>query len=403
MKKQILAASVVFLVFFAFPASADAAQMYTAESEHYRILSDVSQDFSQAMASRMEAYFRFFNSYFRFREGSLKAALTVRIFGNKEAFDTYLTRLIPQSRDSYVYIQDRDPAKSELVVYQTDSGFSEQMLVHHAFIQFLKSHVANPPLWLLSGFSLYFEKSEYRSGEDAVAFRTNTAWIKPLKELVRVETLGNGHGKLIPVDALFTATADEVAGFGDSFHPQAWGWISFLIEGREKGYERILWDAIAALDSDAQLEQNSYIALDETIPWYDEDMLKYDFMRYAESQMTFSELVTQGIESYKRSEYFKSWSYFERAISLQSDSPVPYYYLGLISYGDENYTDAEYYYNTSLNAGGERALCLYALGLNAMAAKRYGEAREYLIQAATADPSRYDTKVQELLQKLEEL
>ncbi len=400
MKKRSFMIMTVILLFAGFQGFS--LDLYTAESGHYRILSDISQDDAVSMTSRMEAYYGFFNRYFRFRDDTMEAKLTVRVFGNKESFDSYLTRLIPQSRDSYVYIQYRDPAKSELVVYRTDGRFSDEMLIHHAFIQFLKGYVPNPPLWILSGFSLYFEKSVYRSEDASVLYKENTAWIKPLKEIVHLETLGDGHGELLSLEQLFTATADDVTVYGTSFYPQAWGWISFFIHSEQKGYSRILWDAISSLRSDAPLETNSGTVYSETVPWYQTDVLKYDFMRYAESLMTFSEMVTTGIVKYKAADYEAARALFQKALSLQSDSPVPYYYLGLISYGEENFTDAEYYYNTSLNAGGERALCLYALGLNSMAAKRFGEAREYLAQAASSDPAKYGSKVQDLLVKLEE-
>lgn len=389
------------LVILAISVPAFSAEPFLMESSHYRILSDKSEEHAAGLAERMESYYSLFNQIFHFSDFKLPAKMTLRSFSSKGSFDEYLQRIIPQSRNSFVFIQYKDPSKSELVIFQdADDSLFGEMLIHHGFIQFLKTFIPQPPLWILKGFAIYFEKIEYSPDEKISVFKDNLAWVSYIKELSRLETLGDGQGRLLSFEKLFTLETDTANVESSVFHPQAWAFIHFLLSEENTKYSRILWDAISALDREKSLEENSRAVYNSTIPWYNTENLLYDFLRHAESIRTFSDYIVLGVEKYKNGDLGDAKELFLQALELEEKNPVPYYYLGLLAYAEKEYTGAEYYYTYALNLGAEPALCYYALGINAYTDKRLEASLDYLTKAVENDPA-YEEKVREIIVILE--
>ena len=376
------------------------ADVFTAETAHYRILSTQSAQSAQDLGLRMESYYRLFNEVFRFIDSELPVKMNVRLFTSKNDFDTYLLRIVPQTRESFVYIQYKDPEKCELVLFLEQENISEEMLIHHGFIQYLKSFIPHPPLWMLKGFAQYFEKSQYSSETGDTIFKENLIWIRRLKDLARLETLG--EGKLLSFEEIFILDTDSANLLSDVFHPQSWAAVHFLLSSEDSKYRRILWDSISSLRRDKSQLENSYIASDRTLPWYTKEFLQYDFLRHLESIRSFSDYLTLGVDAYKRGEREWAKTHFLNALTLDKENPIPFYYLGLIAYNSREFTTAEYYYTTSLNNGGNQGLCLYALGINAYSDKRYDDARSFLTQAMEWDPEAYSEKALEIIALIDE-
>ncbi|HAK46885.1 MAG TPA: hypothetical protein DCO79_13330, partial [Spirochaeta sp.] len=156
MKKLLFCAVFILLTVFIF-----AQDMNLIESNYYKIYSEVSVGHAAETAEILDSYFEFYNNYFHFDTTDLSYKMKVKVFKDKDKFDEYLSDIIPEEKSSFVFLQYNQPDKNELVCYYSDENSYARYLAHHGFMQFLKTFVPNPPLWMQKGFAIYFEESYY--------------------------------------------------------------------------------------------------------------------------------------------------------------------------------------------------------------------------------------------------
>jgi tetratricopeptide (TPR) repeat protein len=125
-----------------------------------------------------------------------------------------------------------------------------------------------------------------------------------------------------------------------------------------------------------------------------------DYLAYLASRRTFPELMEQGQKAYAAKDPMTAELAFFDALDQRPAHYAPYYYLGLLAYGNREFDLAEQYYLSSREYGVDRALVSYALGVNAAGAGRSEEAIEFLRQAADAAPERYREKAESLISRL---
>ncbi len=396
--KKVVLILVLALTLTAF-AVAQQATPNEVESTHYSVYSAVGTSDAQSISNELEAYFKLFNSYFHFDPSTLTSKLKVRIYSNKSQFDDYLSKIVPGQRNSFVYLQYSDPARSVLVGYhmQNESTFQTD-LIHHGFVQFLKSFIPHPPLWLQEGFAVYFENSSYDASTDTATFKQNLGWLPTLKKGVQMY-VSNDMSQIIPPSTLLTIDAATANKNIEAFYAESWGLVSFLLNTTNKEYNRVLWDAIDALSPGATVAQNEAAIQNTALAWVTQSGLEKGFKDYIESTRTFPELVQDGMSAYSSGQMKTAQADFKQAISLNSKNYVPYYYLGLISYTGKDYYLAEQYFQTALQMGGNKGLVDYALGINAFADNRISDAKSYLSQAVSVQ-SDYKDKAASLLDRI---
>ncbi len=397
MKRLIAAAAFCLLVVSGVFAQTGAFQ--EATSDHYRVFSEVSLAHAQDTADKLDAFLELYNQFLHFDIGRLETKLKVRIFANKTNFDSYLSTLIPQKRDSFVYLQYKDLAKSELLGFYMDDESFEKAVVHHGFIQFLKAFIPNPPLWLQKGFAVYLEKSAYDTASSKAVFKENLIWVKTIKNIVAFQS---GYD-FIDLPDLLQIEVDEANMTIESFYAESWALVSFLAESGKKEYNRMLWDTLSVLSTEATMAANSKLIINDVFKWVTTDQFYADFQEYIKSVKTFPELVKDGMAFYAAGDLDSAESSFLKAIGRNEKHDIPYYYLGLINYAKKDYSLAEYYYLTSQQMGGELGLTYYALGVNAFADNRFDVAVDYLKKASDADSFGYGEKTSALLLKIEGL
>ena len=403
MKKIITLASM--LLYFVLPALGEVASVHKADGKYYQVFSGVSREHAQETASKMDAFFELFNSYFHFDEDTLEFKLKVRVFANKDFYDDYLKSIIGEKKEDFVYLQYSDPKRSELVgfVKEDDAGFNAS-LIRNGFIQFLKSFIPNPPLWIQSGFAIYFGNTIYDSKHEVAVYQKNLSWLDTLKSAIKEETLyeeSKSNHSLIPLAEFLNPGKDTLASQMDIFYAQSWGVVMFLLNSENKNYNRIIWDSISALEPEATLEENQKAVFKKAFRWANEYLLYSDFLTYISSLKTFPELLKTGIELYSKGELEEAEEEFIQAILLNGNNYLPYYYLGLINYSKKQYSLAEYYYESARQLGADEALISYALGVNAFSADRLEDAREYLSKARETDPAKYEDRADKLLSRID--
>ncbi|MCG8480818.1 MAG: hypothetical protein MI724_17120, partial [Spirochaetales bacterium] len=197
----------LWVALFLVPVGSLVAQSSSFESQsaHYRVISEISHDHAVDVGRQMESMLSLYNQQFHFPIDELETPLRVRIFATKSRFDSYLRRLVGEVRDGFVYLHYDDLEKSELVGYYTEEETLEQSLIHQSFVQFFRTFVPNPPLWLREGFAVYFEASEYDAEFGTVIYRENLAWLDTLKAMAA----GNEMRSLISLDDMLSMSLPE--------------------------------------------------------------------------------------------------------------------------------------------------------------------------------------------------
>jgi tetratricopeptide (TPR) repeat protein len=176
--------------------------------------------------------------------------------------------------------------------------------------------------------------------------------------------------------------------------------VSFLVNSPDRRYNRLVWDAIRQLSPEATLDANQAAVHDFFIRWHGEEAAESDFLAYLDSQKTFAELVTGGVRSYGDKDLETSLKSFTQALTKNSLSYIPHYYLGLIAYARGDYALAEEYYKKALELGSDAPITNYALGINAFASRRFEEATVYLQKASDGDPGKYQVKAGEIMARI---
>lgn len=373
-----------------------AQEAFTYETDHYSATSYVSIEDAQVQAERLEAYLGIFNGYFHYDLASLPGKMKVRIYDTKARFDTYVQRLIGETRDDYVYLHYSNPSRSELAGFvDAEKTAPESGIVHQAFVQFLRAFVPNAPLWLREGFGVYFEAVRYDATAKQAQFAENLAWLETYKGL---RTAGE-DSTIFALEELLTLGADTAREQIKVFYPQAWALVQYLAQGPERDHTRILWDSIAAQNPSATLVDNSSAVKDKAFKWVSLENVEQAMVAYFDTKKTFPELVKDGIDQYNGGNLKSAEASFEAALAAQTSSYVPYYYLGLINYDSGYYAKAEGFYVTALEKGATAALTNYALGVNAFADNRYDDANTFLEATLTLDPA-YLEKTEEIKKRM---
>ncbi len=371
-----------------------ATQSYSASSRHYAVWSDISTDDATALATTLDGLFGVYNEYFRFDDSTLKSALTVRKFATKDAFDSYLRKVIGETKDDFVYLHYPTVERSELVVFAKDSADDfDASLAHQAFVQFLKAFIAEPPLWIREGFAVFFERTRLDSKTGVVSYADNQAWLETVKLL-------QSQSRLYKITDLLVLSADDARSGLDVFYPQSWALVSFFMNSPDRRYNRFIWDAIAHLSPDGTLEQNQNTVRDFFLRWHSEQAAQADFVTFLDGQKTFAELVTSGVRAYGDKDLETAQKSFTQALAKNATSYIPPYYLGLIAYAKGDYVQADEYYKTALELGSDAPITNYALGINAYASRRFDEAKAYLQKASDGDPAKYQAKAGDIITRI---
>lgn len=391
MKKLFAALLAAMIAVSVLPAQE--ASFAQARTEHYVVWAETGQERANELAKTLEGLFALFEEDMRFDPAALKSRLSVRLFKDKAAFDAYLTQIVGETKGDFVYLHYPTPERSELLVFEKNRADFSASLAHQAYVQYLKAFIPNPPLWIREGFAVYYERTAWDEKAGKVVFAENTAWLETMKAL-------KNSGKLLAIEELMTCAPDKVASSLDVFYPESWAFVSFLLDGANPRYTRFLWDSLSALSPSASLEENQKAIAERFRLWHDRDTATADFLAWLAGRKTFAELVEEGVRLYGEKDMASSEASFTEALAKNEGNYIPYYYLGLISYGKNDFDMADYFYKTALQLGCDPATTNFALGLNAYAVNRLDDAREYLTKAKDTAPDRYSSRVDEILGRM---
>jgi hypothetical protein len=357
-------------------------------SLYFHVVSDSGSYDAETLLREMELRFEVYNRLFRFNTAELSSPLRVRSISNKSEYDHYVMERLGSTRDGAVYLHYQQPDRRELVVNRgsTEEG---RMVPHQAFIQYLRAFVSQPPTWMREGFAIYFNSLRFDKASRELRYEENLSWLETVKNLG-----ATGPG----LETVFLA---DLRGQPEYFQPVSWALVSFFLNaGGTNEYFRTLTESFMLLSDQRSAEENAQSVLDRLLRWTNIEQMSVDYREYINSRLTFAELVDAGQQAYAAKDYINSTSYFQGAIYQRPTHYAPYYYLGLISYENHDFDNAEVYYRTALSYGADAALLNYALGVNAATANRPVDAVNYLEMAVATDPTRYREKAEAILVRL---
>jgi len=366
-------------------------------------LYDISADAGAESAvpglkQELELRFDIYNRLFRFDPSLLSAPLKVKVFSDKDAYDRYVLERLGETKPGAIYLHYKEIDRRELVIHH-GSPEEAAMLAPQSFLQYFRAFTANPPSWMREGFTIYFSSLSINP-QGKPDYEENLLWLESVKglgaKLPSPKTLLQADVSETPPE---DPSGKQAGGAPEEFQISSWALVSFLLNGGQD-YFRDLTDSFMLLSPAASAADNSLAVMKRFSLWNDFDTMEKDFKAYLDSRKTYKELLDAGQKAYSQGDLMNAELSFMTARDQRPGEYAPYYYLGLLSYGEKDYDTAEQYYMSSLERGADEALVNYALGINAAAAGRTKDARNYLQRAATLDPAKYKTRAGELLNKL---
>ncbi|MGE0708454.1 MAG: DUF1570 domain-containing protein [Planctomycetota bacterium] len=217
---------------------------YTAETEHYRVKTDISQARCQEYARELEAIRRSYQGFFAEDEAARARKATVLIFDTEEGFQSYAELTTDDRVESLLgcYLARYD----QLLLYEDkdDATLEEtrRVLYHEAFHQFIYPLIPELPYWVNEGLAEYFSSTRIADGR---AVERGAALPARLRDLRRYAAQNKGT---LPLRGLMRETPSEFySGPVAVKYAQAWSLVHYFLHGapepdaaRFRAYLRLL-------------------------------------------------------------------------------------------------------------------------------------------------------------------
>jgi len=375
----------------------------TLSSGHYTLAYPEGFTGAEKAAETFNAYWSAFNEFFRFNPDTGTRTNRVVILADRDAFDDYIRTRIGETRNEYIFLKYPKPELSELVLFLDSTRvpdappFPGPALGRQLFLQYLYSYVSEPPLWIRDGFQAWFEKTSYDPATKTFSAGGYSAWLDAAKNLRADPARALGS-----FDILSAVTGSREAA---QFYPQAWAFVSFLLNTEKMEYQRFLSEAFILLEGDGpyntETQQENTDRIKIRFARFNEPATAdADFAFWLSGQLTFAELMQAGVSAYNAGTYADAKLYLGEALEISPLDPMLSYYSGLVAYAEKDWAAAAIWYGTALKNGADASTVNWALGLNAYADKKYAESRIYLETAKAANPARYAEKADRLLSSM---
>lgn len=376
-------------------------QIFSAQYESTRFIYEYPEDFTniQDVDEAFSAIIDYYDSMFKFDSGSVSQKLLIRITPDIEAFQQYVFDRIGQKRTQYLYIKYENNARSEIVLYPMNPGqgyqaFAGSSLNRQLFLQYLYSHIHEPPVWIRDGFQAIIEHVFWNSLSGQVDNSASYFWIEQARASERDQQV------YIPPASLLLALTGQFE--TRVLYPQLCAFVSFLHESKDPVYQRFLHEALLLLKPDAgrnvrTQSDNSALLANRFTVLIDRDKADKDYRLWLADKKTFEEVFQEGLAAYSSGRYDDAERALSHAASRRPVDPVIAYYRGLVSYSAGNFETAVSFYRDALVSGADIATGNWALGLAYYAMERQVEAEQHIRTAMEVNPARYGKRGEQLL------
>jgi tetratricopeptide (TPR) repeat protein len=238
------------------------AKEFVATTEHYDLRCDVSQEYADTIAERMELiYAEYERRYSYERTGEQKTRgrklrFPVLVFQDKDGYVQWFTRVLKNpamaQASGGVYI----PFVKHLVFFQNKTFEDTQLVAwHEGFHQYLDYFVGEVPHWFNEGQAEYYGASRLDKSGKKVTVGHSDPWRIPAlaalldkKRLPRAEWLMKcTPEKFMRLEPLKPGeTGSQVWTAGENY-ASSWALVHFCLEGEKGRWSRLMMDYFKAL------------------------------------------------------------------------------------------------------------------------------------------------------------
>lgn len=207
-------------------------ETYKKESDHYIVMSNVSQKFTDYYSRCAEMMHRMYSKIFPF-ERKVDVKSHIVLFKTKAGFMKFganpncIGFYVPAFRNLYLF----DHVKPEL---------AQEVLLHEGFHQYIHLLIKDPPIWFNEGMAEYFETAKLSNS----SFRVGNLSLRlnHLNDLIDA-------GRIKPMQEFMKITTEQFQERSASSrnYSQAWGMCHFFIHYRNGIYKKKLQAYFMAL------------------------------------------------------------------------------------------------------------------------------------------------------------
>jgi tetratricopeptide (TPR) repeat protein len=243
---------------------------FVATTEHYDLHSDVSQEYADTVAARMELIYAEYERRYSYEKTGeqktrgKKLRFPVIVFADKDEYVTWFSRVL------------RNPAMAQAtggvyvglvkhLVFFQNKTFEDTQLVawHEGFHQYLDYYVGDVPLWFNEGQAEYYGGSRLDKTTKKVTVGQTEPWrVGTLQALLAKKRLQRAEWLMTcPRDQFMRLeppkpgeTAAQVWTAGDNY-AASWALVHFCLEGENKRWARPLLDYFKAFCDGATQEE----------------------------------------------------------------------------------------------------------------------------------------------------
>lgn len=210
----------------------DWPQRFTVENEHYRVVTNVSQDFAEFIAHRAELIHRLYESIFSENDAPDRL-YPIIVYANEQE---YHANGGPQGAGGHY-----SPIFRSLELFQYPNEADTLIVLHHeGFHQFLHTYLRDAPQWFDEGLGDYFGPSIYVHEGGVEMYRTRpNPWRLPLiQAAVR-------QGSYPPIERLMLMSQQEMYSQNPGLnYAMAWSLIYFCCERRDRNGDLVWFPAL---------------------------------------------------------------------------------------------------------------------------------------------------------------
>ncbi len=243
---------------------------FVATTEHYDLHCDVSQEYAETIAARMELIYAEYDRRYSYEKTGeektrgKKLRFPVLVFKDRDEYVAWFTRVLKNpalaQATGGVYVG----LVKHLVFFQGKT-FDETQLVawHEGFHQYLDYYVGDVPLWFNEGQAEYYGGSRLdKTGKKLTVGQTEPMRVGTLQALLAKKRVPRAEWLMtLPREQFMRLepakpgeTAAQVWTAGDNY-AASWALVHFCLEGESKRWARNLLDYFKALCEGANAEE----------------------------------------------------------------------------------------------------------------------------------------------------